>query len=168
MEANYFGAARRALLEKDPHIFDVDLAKHEETAKKMRAERDAAAPPPGKADLHREYNQLRQRLFDLKQNVKTFEQRTTDAAGRVQLLEQEIDKLLKAKKAAAEADNLKGERTCERAIQRKETELADAKEEFEKNKHWSAQATRALKTFDGAARIAELKQLLEKPLPDGK
>jgi hypothetical protein len=39
--------------------------------------------------------------------------------------------------------------------------LLDAQEEFEKNKRYSGQAARALRAFDGVARIEELKGLLD-------
>jgi predicted RNase H-like nuclease (RuvC/YqgF family) len=147
----------------DPTVLTVDFNKVEEAAKKARATRDAAAPPPDKKDLQKEYNRLRQQLFDLKQNAKGFEQRTNDAAGNVELFEQRIDDLLKLKKAATAADNLRGVRFYEHGIQQLENELADAKEDYEKNHRWSAQAARALKAFDGHGRIAELKAILDSP-----
>src|SRR5579872_2351816 len=168
MEANILPLFFRENLKNRPEDFVVTeetCRQVEETAKKFRAERDAAAPPPGKADCYKEYNQLRQKLFDLKQDAKCYEQRTNDAAGKIRLLEQRINDALKLKKAAAEASNFRGERTYEHQVALLETELADAKEEFEKNKAWSGQAARALKAFDGHARIAELKLLLDAPLP---
>jgi hypothetical protein len=100
-------------------------------------------------------------LFDLKQNAKCYEQRANDAAGNIRLIEQRINDAIKEKKTAAEVDNLRGERTYEQAIQRLEAELADAQEQFDKNKRWSGQAARALKSFDGHARIEELKLLVD-------
>jgi hypothetical protein len=167
-EENYYGMARRVMLEKDPHIFDIDFAKHEQTMKELRAKRAAATPPPGKADLHKEYNQLRQTLFNLKQDAKCYEQRTNDAAGKVRILEQRISDLIKLKKDAAAENNLRGERTYEKGIQGVESELLDAQEEFEKNKRYSGQAARALKAFDGHARIEELKCVLDGVSPDAK
>jgi len=163
-EENYYSIARQVLLERDPNIFTINITEHEQRMKEMRAKRDAAAPAPGQADLRKEYNQLRQRLFDLEQNAKTFEIRTNEAAGKVRLLEQRINDLLKLKKEAAEAGNLRGERTYERGIQSLETELLDAQEEFRKNKHWSNQAARALRDFDGHDRIAELKAIFDSPV----
>jgi hypothetical protein len=147
----------------DPTVLTVDFNKVEEAAKKARATRDAAAPPPDKKDLHKEYNRLRQQLFDLKQNAKCFEVRANDAAGNIKLFEQRIDDLLKLKKAAIDAGNLRGERFYEHGIQQLEIELVDAKEDYAKNQRWSAQAARTLKAFDGHGRIAELKALLDAP-----
>ena len=149
----------------DPNLLTIDLAKHEQNMAKLRAVRDAATPPPGKLDLRKEYNQLRQRLFELRQNAKHYEIRTNDAAGNIRLIEQRIDDLLKQKKAAVAEGNLRGERTFEQAIQRAETELADAKEEFEKNKRWGSASARGLKEFNQHDRIAELKAILDAPLP---
>jgi chromosome segregation ATPase len=171
MEFSSFPLFYKENLRTRPQDFivnDATVAQVEQTAKKMRAERDAAAPPPGKADLHKEYNQLRQKLFDLRQDAKTFEQRTNDADGNVRLLEQRINDVLKEKKSAVAENNLRGERTYEQTIQRLEVELVDAQEEFEKNKRWSVQAARALRAFDGHARIAELKKQIDEGLPDVK
>lgn len=152
----------------DPSLITINLAEHSQRMAQLRAERDAAEPPPGKVDLHKEYNQLRQKLFDLKQDTKCFEIRTNEAAGRIRIVEERINDVLKLKKGAAEMGNLRGERNYEQSIQRLETELGDAEQEFEKNKRWSGQAARALKEFDGHARIEELKLLLDQSLPDVK
>lgn len=148
----------------DPKLMTVDLNELTERHREIVAKRDAAEPPPSKADLHREYNQLRQRLFDLRQNAKTFEIRTNEAAGRIHLLEQRINETLKLKKAAAESGNLRGERTYEHQVASLESELLDVKDEYEKNKQWSIQSARALKSFDGHGRIAELNASLSLPV----
>lgn len=135
----------------------------EQAQAKRRAQQEKNAPPPDKKDLNKEYNRLRQQLFDLKQNAKCFESRANDAAGNIKLFEQRIDDLLKLKKAATAADNLRGVRFYEHGIQQLENELADANEDYAKNHRWSAQAARALKAFDGHGRIAELKALLDAP-----
>jgi len=128
-----------------------------------RAQQEKNAPPPDKKDLNKEYNRLRQQLFELTQNAKCFEQRRDDAAGKIRLLEQRIDEQIKLKKDAIANSNLRGERSYEHGIQLLENELADAKEEFENNKRWSVQSARTLKAFDGHGRIAELKPLLDAP-----
>lgn len=151
----------RELMEFDPEQFEQSMAK-------MRVKRDAEAPPKGKEDLRTEYNQLRQQLFNLQQNAKAYEIRTNEAAGKIRLIEQRINEALKQKKAAGDAGNLRGERTYEVAVQRLETELLDAQETFNKNKTWSGQAARALKDFNQHGRIAELKALLDAPLPEAK
>lgn len=132
--------------------------------KQRIADREKHIPPPTKADLQKEYNQLRQRLFDLRQTAQALEIRTNDAAGNVVLLEQRINDVIKLKKAAVAEGNGRGERSAEQSIQRLEKELVDEQEEHKKNQNWSAQAARALKAFDGHARIAELKLLLDHPL----
>ena len=159
---------RCAFMAPDPKLMTVDIAKVEAFGAQVRAKRDAAAPPPGKDDLRKEYNQLRQRLFELNQNAKAYEIRTNEASGKVRLLEQRINEALKLKKAASDAGNLLGERTYERQVANLESELLDTKEEFEKNRRWSAQAARALKEFNQHDRIAELKALLDAPLPVAK
>lgn len=162
-EHNYFALTVKAQMEKDPSVFEFDSEKLEQHAAKRRVERDAAAPPPGKADLHKEYNQLRQRLFDLQQNAKTFEIRTNEAGGKIRNFEHRINEALRQKREAFDAGNLRGERSFEHSVATLETELADAKEEFEKNKRWSGQAARALREFNQHDRIAELKALLSGP-----
>ena len=149
----------------DPKVITINLAEHEQRMKVMRAERDAANPQPGKAaDLRKEYNTLRQRLFSLKQDAHCFEIRTNEAAGKIRNIQQRIDDVLRLKKEAAAMGNLRGERTYEQSIERLETELGDAEQEFAQNKRWNTQAARALKDFDGHARIEELKAILDSPV----
>lgn len=161
MEGNYFGAALKVTLEKTPDLFTIDSEKLTDFQKKLRAERDVSTPPPSQVDLRKEYNQLRQWLFGLQQNAKAFETRTNEAAGKIRLLEQRINEALKLKKAASDAGNLRGEWSYEHGAQLLESELLDAKEEFDKNRHWSAHAARALKEFNQHGRIAELKALFD-------
>ncbi len=167
---NYLGLSVKAQMDKDPSVLTVtdgDITRIEQQQAKRRAQQDKENSPT-KADLRKEYNQLRQKLFDLKNDAKCYETRTNDAQGQIELIEQRINNALKLKKAAVAQGNLRGERTYEQAIERLEPELAGAKEEFNKNKHWSAQAAHALKAFDGHARIEELKAILDAPLPDAK
>jgi hypothetical protein len=169
---NYFNAALRASLEKNPDLFKFDEKEFEARQKKMRAERDAANP--ARDSVHPdtiprdEYNRLNQELFNLKQDAKAFETRADEAQGQIELIEQRINRALKLKKAAVDEGNLRGERTYEQAIQRMERELVEAQEEFTKARHCSAQAARNLKAFGGHGRMAELKKQLEQPLPDAK
>ena len=165
MQPNYYTAARQALLEKDPDIFTIDMVKHEENMAELRADRDKSTPPPSKVDLRKEFDSLRQCLFSLKQNAHCFETRTIEAASRIKLCEQNIDNLLRLKQEANEAGNLRGVRTYERGVEQAESALADATDEFTKNKRWSGQAARVLKAFDGHARIEELRAILETPSP---
>lgn len=152
----------------DPSLLTIDFEQSDRRYKELVKQREKEAPQPTTADFRKEYNQLRQRLFDLQQNAKSFEIRTNEAAGKIRLLEQRINETLKLKKAAAEAGNLLGERTYERAVAKLETELLDVKEDFDKNRRWSSQAARALKEFNQHDRIEELKALLDEPLPVAK
>ena len=152
----------------DPKLITIDFEDLAQRHKERIKQRDIDTPPPSKADLRKEYNQLRQRLFDLQQNARAYEIRTNEAAGKVRLLEQRISEALKLKKAAAEAGNLRAERNYENATQTLESELLDAQDDYTKNKRWGLQAARALKDFNGHARIAELKETLEKTLPVAK
>ena len=164
-EHNYAGMAFKANLEKDPSLMTIDLEKIEAHQKQVRAQRDAAAPPTSKPELRKEYNALRQQLFNLQQNAKALETRTNESADKIHLLEQRLNEALKLKKEASEAGNLRGERTYERQAETLETELLDAQEEYGKNKIWNAQAARAVREFkfNQNERIAELKAILEAP-----
>lgn len=166
MEVNLVNTVAFAV--RDPKLITIDFEDLAQRHKERLKAQEKDAPPPSKADFRKEYNQLRQQLFDLQQNAKAFEIRTNDAAGKIRLLEERINNIFKLKKEAIQEGNLKGERTYERAIANLETELLDAQEEFNKNKRWSTQAARALRTFDGAERIAELKAILDTPLPVAK
>jgi hypothetical protein len=163
-EHNYAGLQFKHNLEKHPEVFIIDdntIKQVEETTKQIRAKQDAEAPAPDKLDLRKEYNRLRQQLFDIQQNAKCYEIRTNEAAGQVHLIEQRITEALKNKKAAIEAHNLRGERMYEWQVTSLETELADAQVELSKNRRWSIEAGRALKNFPSHDRIAELKAMLE-------
>lgn len=143
-----------------PELITINLAEHEQHMSQLRAQREKDEPTPSTADFRKEYNQLRQQLFNLQQNAKAYEIRTNEAAGKIRLVEERINEALKLKKAASDAGNLRGERTYEHSVATLETELLDAQEEFHKNKHWSVQAARQLKDFNQHGRIAELKALL--------
>ena len=147
----------------DPKLITIDFADLAQRAKERRAESDAATPPPGKADLRKEYNTLRQRLFNLNQDAKCFEIRTNEAAGKIRNIQQRIDDVLRLKKEAAAMGNLRGERNYDHSAERLETELGDAEQEFNQNKAWNAKAARALRAFDHG-RIEELKAILDSPV----
>lgn len=178
-EFNFAGMAFRETLKRNPDLFghigpDGELSeKFNKQMAESAAARQALNAKNAEArntlpDLRKEYNQLLQKLFNLKQDAKCYEIRTNEAANKIKLFEQNINNLLRLKKDATEAGNLRGARTYEQSVERVETELANATEEFEKNKRWSGQAVRALKAFDGHERIAELKALLDAPLPEPK
>jgi hypothetical protein len=156
--------ARCAFMTPDTKLITIDLAQIERNQAARREEMEKSAPPPSQADFRKEYNQLRQRLFDLQQNAKCFEIRTNEAAGKIRNLEERINEALKLKKAAVDAGNLRGERMYERQVLSLESEMLDLQEDFAKNKQWSVQSARALKAFDGHGRIAELKAILESPV----
>jgi hypothetical protein len=178
MELNYAGIAFRDVLKKNPDFYAIGpdgeftekFKKQMAESAKERAELNAKNDKARTIlpDLRKEYDALRQKLFNLKQDAKCFETRTNEAANRIKLCEQNINNLLRLKKEANEAGNLRGARTYEQGVVREESALADATEEFTKNKHWSGQAARVLKAFDGHARIEELRLLLDTPLPDVK
>ena len=176
-EQNYAGLAFRVGLSRNPDLFghigpdgefSGEFKKQLDESLKARQVLDAKNAVLKAEPAQVEYNQLRQKLFDLKQNTKCFEVRTNEAAGKIRNIEQRINDVLKLKKGAAEMGNLRGERNYEQSIQRLETELGDAEQEFEKNKRWNGQVARALKEFDGHARIETLKLLLDQSLPDVK
>lgn len=135
----------------------MDLAHVEQTQAALRAARDKANPPKPEP-VRVEYNRLRKQLFDLQQHAKNMEIYCNEQAGKVKLFEQRITDLLKQKKAVA--DNPLHERFCEHQIQTLETELLDAKTEFNRAKNQNSNAARGLRAFDGHARIAELKKEL--------
>lgn len=124
--------------------------------------------PPEPEAARPEYNRLRQQLYDLQQSALNAEVYCNNKADAVKGLETRINDLLKEKKQAVSDNHLGQERKCERQLTQLEKELVDAKEEFNKAKHLSGQGARALKAFDGHARIAELKVELDTPKIVGK
>lgn len=146
----------------DPKLITVDFARIDKAQIERRATMEKLNPPvPDSAQV--ELNKLRNQLFNLQQRVKDTETYANNIAGTVDLLEQRLVKVLREKKEANEAGNLLRERHCEQTAKQLESEVADAKKEHARAKRESANATRALKAFDGHARIAELKAQLETP-----
>jgi hypothetical protein len=140
-------------------VTDATCAEVEQRAKEMRVARDAANPPkvePAGVEL----NRLRKELFDLQQWAKYAEIHCNNVAGTVKGLEQRLTEVLKHKKIASDAGNLLAERNYEHSASLLESELVDAKEEFTRAKKQSSNNARALREFDGQARIAELKKEL--------
>lgn len=148
--------AHCAFFAPDPKLMTVDLAQVNKAAKERR-EKDQKLNPPVKVSAQIEYNRLKQRLFDLTRWAESAEVNRNNKAGTVELLEQNITSTFKEKKKYAEAGNALAERYCERTIQRFESDLTEAKRELKSATANNAQATRALKDFDGHARIEELK-----------
>ena len=147
----------------DPKLITVDFNKIEAFQQQTREAREKANPPKPEP-MRVEYNRLRQQLYGLQQQAKNAEVYRNNKADVVKGLEYRINDLLRHKKQAIVEGHLGQERVCEHQLQRLETELVDAKEEFNKAEHWNAQAARALKAFDGHGRIAELKLLLDSPV----
>lgn len=119
--------------------------------------------PPEPEPTRAEYNRLRQQFYDLRQQAKNAEVHCNNKADEVKGLEERINDLLRKKKHAVAEGHLGQERLCEHQLQQLEKELVDVKDEFSKAKHWSTQAARALKAFEGHERIAVLKAELETP-----
>lgn len=159
--------ARCAFMTPDPKLMTVDLTQIERNQAERRREMEKANPPkPEPARV--EYNRLRQQLYSLQQTAKSAETSCNNKADHVRGLEQRINDLLKRKQKAHTDGHLGDERICEHQIQLLENELLDAQEDFLKAKHWNSQAARALKAFDGHARLAELKAEIDKTLPVAK
>jgi hypothetical protein len=161
--------ARCAFMAPDPQLMTVDfenINKHQKEHREFLDKANAAKAEPG--SKQEELQKLRRQLFGLKQAVESTEVFENNKAGEVQLLEHRLNEALTKKKAAAHSGNLLAERRQEHNIQLLESELAEAKKEYNFAKQRSVHATRALRNFDGAARIVELQALLEKPLPDAK
>ncbi len=161
MEFNYFGLAAAQLIKDRPQDFivtDKDVERITQNAVKRCAEMDRLNP---RREIPRkEYNQLRETLYNLQQNAKNTEIFYNTCADKVRAFEQRINDLLTRKKAAILANELGNERSLENQVQLIETELIDAKEEFAWSARRSTEAARALKAFDQHERIAELQKEL--------
>ena len=158
-QENYFGLARRALLEKDPHLFDVDLAKVEQ-AQKDRRELMAELNPPVPQGTAKELQRLRRELFNLTERAKSTETYCNNKAGEVKLLEQQLTDAIRQKKAYSSAGNDRAERGTELTIQRLESEMDEAAKEFQRARRVSAGAAADLKAWPHHARVEELQKSL--------
>ena len=163
-EHNYMNLFFKENLKNRPQDFIINedelnktIAKTVAASQALHAKNDASKPKP---DLRKEYNQLRKQLFDLQQYAKGAETYANNKAGEVKHRESLINDLLKQKKEAIASGNLGQERFLEHQIVLIETELIDAKIEFNRAKHQSSNAARGLKAFDGHERIAELAKIL--------
>jgi hypothetical protein len=159
-QGNYLGLSFAANLKAHPDWFDqsaeaVNAAANKGTAfaHAVRKLNETAKP----IELHKEYNRLRQDLFNFQEWAKHSEIYCNDKAGEVKLLETRVTDLIKQKKAAT---NPILERRLEQALVTLETELADVKSEFKRAKTQSTNAARALKGFNGHEAIAALKKEL--------
>jgi hypothetical protein len=111
-------------------------------------------------EVRKEYNELRSRLYQLTAFAKDAEIYCNTQADLVKHLEQQITVQLLTKKKAEADGNLRFERTLEHGIIQWESELLDAKLEFQRAKTQSSRAGAALKAFDGYAEIKRLKAQL--------
>jgi hypothetical protein len=161
-ERNILGLAFKANLEKNPDIFTFDEKKFEATQKKLRTERDKQSGGVRQPNLHAEYHQLRTQLYQLRQTAENAEVYRNNIAGTVQNLEERINSALANKKKASAEDRLGDERYLERIIVQLESELFDANKELKRAEQQNASATRALQKFEGAERLAELKEKFER------
>lgn len=158
---------KMAFFAADPKLMTVDFDELTTRHKATVAMREKLNPPEPEG-ARPEYNRLRQQLYDLQEQAKGAEVYCNNKADAVRGLETRINDLLKEKKQAVSENHLGQERKCEHQLTQLEKELVDAKEDFNKAKHWSGQAARALKAFVGHARIAELKAELDTPKIVGK
>jgi hypothetical protein len=159
---NYFEMASRETIRQNPDLFGtaeslVEAArKASVAAQALHTLNDASKP----TDLRKTYNDLRKQLYDLQQQAKHTEIFCNNKAGDVKHFEERIAILLRDKKKADEAGELGHARMLEHQIVNLETEVLDAKKEFDRAKKQSTYATRALKAFTGHEAIAELKKQL--------
>ncbi|HKV79751.1 MAG TPA: hypothetical protein VJP02_16495 [Candidatus Sulfotelmatobacter sp.] len=143
----------------DPSLITIDLAKHEQTAKEMRAARDAANPPRSEGPAE-ELRKLRRDFFNLESRAKNTEIYCNNKAGEVKLLEQRLTDAIKEKRKAVEAGNDLAARNHEHAITRHEDEKAVAEKEFNRAQRVAAQAANELKHWPHGERVAELEKSL--------
>jgi hypothetical protein len=142
----------------DPALITVDFAAIGQAQAKRRATADKLNTK--EPDLRKEYNSLRARLYGLTQDAKNAEVYANTQADEVRGLEARINTQLVLKKKATAEGNLQYERNLEHGIITLETELHDAKIEFNRAKTQSTSAARGLKAFDGYETIAALKKQL--------
>ena len=148
-------ATRCAFMAPDPKLMTVDFNQINKQAAERRAERDAANPPAPEGPA-KELQRLRRELFNLTECVKSMETYRDNQADNVKACEQRLTDAIKQKKIAVVNGNERAERNWEHSIKQLECELVDSEREFRRAELQNAQAARALKAFDGHARIAEL------------
>ena len=169
-EHNYAGLLFKDNLRKNPDLFghigpdgelSESLQKQLAASAKERQARDAKNTEMRNTaqELRKEYNQLRQQLFDLKQWVHSSETRLNESAGQIRNIEQQFNSLLEQKKAT---ESPKGQHNIERTILRLETELTEEKKKHKSLSLENESAVRQLKAFD-VSRIDALKAELEAP-----
>jgi hypothetical protein len=160
---NYNELLGGVLLKQHPEWFDqseeaVNAAANKATkaAIELRALNDKSR----KVDPRGDYNKLRHQLFTLRENVKNSDIYLADKSNSVKHFEERINSLLRMKKKADEEGALGQVRALDNQIVNLEGELADARKEFTRATKQSANAARALSSFDGYEKIKQLKAQL--------
>jgi septal ring factor EnvC (AmiA/AmiB activator) len=137
----------------------VDFDEIQRTNNERIKQRDIEHPP--KSDPQREYDLLVQKHFNLKQNLRSSENRLNEGAGQVRLCEERIAAKVK------ERDSMEsplGKHNCERSIDNLEFELDDLQAKFKQLRRENAQALSDLKSFEAEKlpRIEELRKVVSK------
>jgi hypothetical protein len=151
----------------DPKLITVDFAQLGKTQQERRARLEKLNTPKPEGTA-KELQRLRGELFKLSEDVKNTEINCDNQAGNVKLFEQRITDAINQKKIFVASGNALAERFCEHQIKTLEVELADAQERLKRAEQYSAGSALALKAFDGHERIAELRLILDTPLPEAK
>lgn len=167
-QENYMGLAFSENLKKNPDFFNLDgldkqLAEVRKTVQAVDAKNTKRRQDATGENLPRaEFNRLRKQLYDLQQNCKCYEIRVNEAAGQVKLLENNIEGLLRRKKAASAEGQLGEERVCEHQIELLETESLDARDNLTRQQRHNHGAVRELKVWKQAndERLAELQKIV--------
>jgi hypothetical protein len=160
---NYNQMLGAVLLKQRPEDFIIN---EDELNKKINATTKAAQALHAKNDKAKnndpraEYNKLRQRLLTVRENAKNSDIYLSTRAAEVKQLEDGIESLLRIKKKSDGAGELSHVRALEHQIALRETELVDAKKEQKRAEKQSANAARALSSFDGYDQIKQLKAQL--------
>jgi hypothetical protein len=163
-QENYFGAALKVALEKNPKLFDTSnldeqLKQSANERAKLDAINDAArAKRTGEDKPVNEFNKLRRELYVLSERAKHTEGYCNNQAGEVKALEQRTTDAINQKKIFVASGNALAERFCEHQIRQLERELVDVKQEFQRARGVSAGAANDLKAWPHHERLKELQQ----------
>jgi predicted nucleic acid-binding Zn-ribbon protein len=165
-EHNYAVIFFKDNLEKRPQDFTINeqqlskqIASTIKASQELHAKNDAMKD--GRHELRKEYNRLLNDHFDLKQWVRSCENRVNESAGQIRNHETRLTLLLEQKKTM---ESPLGLRTLEVQLVRLEEELAHEKEHYERLKKENREAVNRLKGFN-LQRIADLKKELDTPPP---
>ena len=160
---NYNQMLGGVLLKQHPDWFDqseeaVNAAANKATkaAQALHAKNDKSR----KVDPKNDYNRLRQQLLNLREWVKNSDIYLAEKSNCVKHFEERIASLLRLKKKADDNLELGQVRVLENQLTNLEQELSDAKVEHKRAEKQSANAARALSSFDGYDQIKQLKAQL--------